>query len=65
MTLGEKILLLRKQNNMTQEQLAERLAIGWGWLVQCWLLFCIKCSFPCVGQSWGVWAAVGAKKPTP
>jgi transcriptional regulator with XRE-family HTH domain len=27
MTLGEKILLLRKQNNMTQEQLAERLAI--------------------------------------
>ena len=27
MTLGEKILLLRKQNSMTQEQLAERLAI--------------------------------------
>jgi len=27
MTLGEKILLLRKQNGMTQEQLAERLAI--------------------------------------
>ena len=27
MTLGEKILLLRKQNSMTQEQLAERLSI--------------------------------------
>ena len=27
MTLGEKILLLRKQNSMTQEQLAERIAI--------------------------------------
>jgi transcriptional regulator with XRE-family HTH domain len=27
MTLGEKILLLRKQNSMTQEQLAERLDI--------------------------------------
>jgi len=27
MTLGEKILLLRKQNSLTQEQLAERLAI--------------------------------------